>query len=352
MANIKVHILFEIRDGPYGGGNQFLRSLRNYFQSIGVYEEDIQKTDVILFNSHQRTSEVARVKLAYPDILFIHRIDGPMRLYNRMSDKRDDIVFAASKYLADATVFQSAWSQEQNHLLGLHQNSFETVIPNAPEPSIFNRQGKTPFSKDHNIRLIATSWSPNWKKGFQVYQWLDANFDFKKYEMVFVGKSPIEFKNIKHISPLSSKDIAEKLKGSDIFIFASPIEACSNSLLEALHCGLPVVGIDGSSNSELIGKGGETFTSRDEIPGLLEKITKNYHEYQANIRNPSMKEVGEKYYDFTTQVYHQIQSGKQKLKSFRWTHYIMFQTAIHRLRLLTRIRSTIEKFKAAMGSKG
>lgn len=352
MANIKIHILFEIRDGPYGGGNQFLRSLKSYFRSIGAYEEDVKKTDIILFNSHQHINEVARVKIKYSDMLLVHRIDGPIRLYNKMSDKRDDIVFIASKYLADATIFQSAWSQEQNHRLGLHQNSFETVIPNAPEPSIFNRQGKVSFSKDHKIRLIATSWSANWKKGFQVYQWLDANFNFNKYEMVFVGKSPIEFKNIKHISLLSSKDIAEKLKESDIFIFASPIEACSNSLLEALHCGLPVVGVNGSSNPELIGKGGEIFTCCDEIPGLLEKIAKNYHEYQANIRNPSMKEVGEQYYDFMTQVYRQVQSGKQKMKSFRWMDYIMVQTTIYRWRFSTRIRSTVGKFKTEKCSKG
>jgi glycosyltransferase involved in cell wall biosynthesis len=352
MVDTKIHILFEIKEGPWGGGNQFLRSLKKHLQSIHVYDENIATAEVVLFNSHQCAKEAAKVKLSYPKKCFIHRIDGPMRLYSLRNDERDDIVFIANKCLADATIFQSAWSQEQNHRLGLHQNSFETVIPNAPEPSIFNRQGKTSFSKDHKIRLIATSWSPNWKKGFQVYQWLDANFDFNKYEMVFVGKSPVKFKNIEHISPLSSKNIAEKLKENDIFIFASPIEACSNSLLEALHCGLPVVGIDGSSNPKLIGKGGEIFTCCDEIPNLLEKIAKNYNKYQANICNPSMKEVGEQYYDFMTQVHHQVQSGRQKRKSFRWMDYIMVQTTIYRCRLSTRIHSIVEKFKAAMGSKG
>jgi glycosyltransferase involved in cell wall biosynthesis len=334
---IKVHILFEFREGPWGGGNQFLKSLKKYLYSADAYESALAKADVILFNSHQSIIEVARFKLKYPGKLFVHRIDGPMRLYNKMSDKRDDIVFTANKYLADATVFQSTWSRQQNHRLGLHQKSFETTIPNAPEPTIFNRMGKIPFSTQRKVRLIATSWSQNWKKGFEVYQWLDENLDFNKYEMFFVGRSPIQFKNIRSVSPLSNKDIAEKLKESNIFIFASPIEACSNSLLEALHCGLPAVGPDQSSTPELIGRAGETFSKPDEIPFLLEKITADYHGYQANIKNPSMEKVGKRYYDFITEV----QTSKQKMKSYGWMGYIRVRAEILKWKLSERIGNLI-----------
>jgi glycosyltransferase involved in cell wall biosynthesis len=345
---IKVHILFEFREGPWGGGNQFLKSLKKYLRSADAYADNIAIAEIVLFNSHQHISEVAKIKLSYPEKCFIHRIDGPIRLYNQTNDRRDNVVFAANRYLADATVFQSAWSQQQNHRLGLHQKSFETIIPNAPQPSIFNRQRRQSFPTHRKIRLIATSWSSNWKKGFQVYQWLDNHLDFGKYEMVFIGKSPIEFKNVKHISPLSSENIAEKLKESDIFIFASPIEACSNSLLEALHCALPVVGIDGSSNPELIGRGGETFTNPEEIPDLLEKIAKNYYEYQANICNPSIEKIGKRYYDFITQV----QSGRQQTKSFTWLDYIRVRMVIFSWRFSECISGIIGKFKRGKQSKG
>jgi glycosyltransferase involved in cell wall biosynthesis len=332
---MKVHILFEFKEGPWGGGNQFLKSLKKYLHSIGAYDENVATSQVILFNSHQCIDKVIKAKLNHPGKIFIHRIDGPIRLYSRPSDRRDNVVFAANRYLTDATVFQSTWSQQQNHLLGLPKRKFETVIVNAPEPTIFNRKGKIPFSTQRRVRLIATSWSPNWKKGFDVYQWLDENLDFNKYEMVFVGKSPLQFKNIRNISPLSSKDIAEKLKESDIFIFASPIEACSNSLLEALHCGLPAVGPHQSSTPELIGRGGETFSKPAEIPDLLEKITKNYCEYQANIHNPLMKDVGKRYYDFMSRVV----SDKEKTTSFTWTDRIRVQAAVVTWKLSERINN-------------
>ena len=346
---VKVHILFEFRKGPWGGGNQFLKALRNYFVTNKVYAENPQDADVILFNSHQCISEVIEAKLNYPEKIFIHRIDGPIRLYNQTNDRRDNIVFTANRYLAEATVFQSVWSQQQNHLLGLQRNLFETIIPNAPEPSIFNRNGKLDFSDNRKIRLIATSWSQNLNKGFDTYQWLDENLDFNKYEMVFVGKSPIQFKNIRHISSLSSVGIADKLKQSDIFIFASPIEACSNSLLEALHCGLPAVGPDQSSTPELIGRGGETFTAPSQIPDLLGKITNHYSEYQASINNPPIEQVGGRYYNFISEVYHQVKTSEQKTKSFGWLGYFRIQMAIFCWGLSERIDDIIARLKMPVG---
>ena len=205
---IKVHILFEFKEGPWGGGNQFLKSLKQYLQAVEVYEADVQKADVILLNSYQYIHQAARLKLDHPDKLFIHRIDGPIRLYNEKSDRRDFITNIASRLIAEATIFQSEWSRKENYQLGLKKNRFETVITNAPDPMIFNRQGKQAFSADRKTKLIAASWSPNWNKGFRVYQWLDENLDFDKYEMVFVGNSPVKFKNITHKPPLKIVELA------------------------------------------------------------------------------------------------------------------------------------------------
>jgi glycosyltransferase involved in cell wall biosynthesis len=341
---MRVHILFEFKDGSWGGGNQFLKSLRQYLQSINVYENDVQRADVVLFNSYQYIDETTRVKLEHRDKLFIHRIDGPMRLYNKESDQRDFVTNIANHLIAEATIFQSGWSRGENYRLGLKKNRFETVITNAPDPMIFNRQGKQAFSADRKIRLIATSWSSNWNKGFWVYQWLDKTLDFGKYEMTFVGNSPISFKNITHKRPLNSVELASELKKNDIFIFASPIEACSNSLLEALGCGLPVIAINSSSNPELVAKAGEVFDRPDEIPELLDRVTNHYADYQAAISNPSVDEVGKQYCDFIDYVYRQVQSGSAKLKRFGRLNYIRVMATIYCWKLSERMPGFIDRF--------
>jgi glycosyltransferase involved in cell wall biosynthesis len=332
---LKIYIAFNITDKVTGGGNQFLKTLKKYLQTNEAYQENITQADAVLFNSHQCIDEVMKFKLRYPDIPFVHRIDGPMQLYNKASDKRDDIVFAANKYLADATIFQSEWSQQQNCRLSLKRKSFETVIHNAPDASIFNRDGKTAFSKSRKIKLICTSWSANWNKGFKIYQWLDEHLPFDKYEMIFIGNSPIKFKNIQHVLPINSVKLVAELKRSDIFITASQKDPCSNSLIEALHCGLPAVGLRDGGHPELIGKGGELFAEPGEIPHLLEKIANNYQEYQANIRNPSMEQVGRQYYDFIQKVRMEIKQTQRrqfaKIDYLGLTTQILFWKTINKI---------------------
>jgi len=337
LNKIKIHIVFEFSDEPTGGGNQFLKSLKNLLKVQGVYEESAPDSEIILFNSHQQITGVAKLKLRCPDKFFVHRIDGPMQLYNKTSDKRDDIVAAGNKYLADATIFQSQWSQQQKRMLGLHPKELETVICNAPDASIFNRKDKAEFSTERKVRLVATSWSKNWKKGFEVYRWLDEHLDFEKYEMTFIGNSPVNFKNIKHIAPLKSKHLAKELISNDIFITASQKDPCSNSLIEALHCGLPVIALKDGGHPEIVNKGGEVFIRPNDIPVLLEKIVNNYKSYQANINNPSIEDIGKKYYDFILNSHDRFRLREQKHGSFGWLDYVKFRMLISYYRLAGRL---------------
>lgn len=344
IDTMKVNILFKLKDSPTGGGNQFLKSLKQYMQSAEVYENDVQKADVIFFNSYQYIDDVAEVKLQHRDKLFVHRIDGPIRLYNKKSDRRDFVTNIANHLIAEATIFQSGWSRDENHRLGLKKNRFETIITNAPDPLIFNHQGKEAFSSDRKIRLIAASWSSNWNKGFGVYQWLDEHMDFDKYEMIFVGNSPVSFKNIINRPPLNSIELAFELRKSDVFIFASPVEACSNSLLEALHCGLPVIATNSSSNPELVAKAGEVFDRADEIPRLLDKISNHYTDYQAAINLPSVNEVGKQYYDFIDYVYRQVQNSAAELKCFGRLGYIKVMATIYCWKFAERMSAVVGRF--------
>ena len=94
-----VHILFNFKDDIAGGGSNFLTLLRDYFKETGVYSDSIGDADIVLFNSHHSIKLALDLKKTYPNKLFIHRIDGPMRLYNNLHDKRDLIVNIARLHL-------------------------------------------------------------------------------------------------------------------------------------------------------------------------------------------------------------------------------------------------------------
>jgi|TARA_B100000959_G_C14855671_1_gene572041 glycosyltransferase involved in cell wall biosynthesis len=320
---MKIHIIFDIKPGPYGGGNQFLKCLKSWLESQSCYAKTPEDADLFLFNSHQHTLEVARIKRLYPKKPFIHRIDGPMRLYNKMSDRRDHVVNITNSLIADVTIFQSIWSQKKNLELGLLPTSFERVIHNASDPKIFNTLGKPPFHSWEKIRLIATSWSPSKNKGFDTYHWLDENLNFDRYEMCFVGRSSIKFKNINLIPPLNSHGVAQKLRESDIYITASQKEPCSNSLIEALSCGLPIVALNDGGHPELTGVSGELFDDARDIPRLLNKIVENPLNYLNQPPLLSIAETGKKYCDLAKQVTDTVKINNYSPKKLNFWGYIM-----------------------------
>ena len=134
---MKIHILYKFVEGPWGGGNQFLKALRDYFREIGVYSETPEEAQVILFNSHHCLEEVLKLKRKHPSKILIHRVDGPV-FYVRGRDKIiDEIIFLFNNLFADGTIFQSNWSKKWNYSLGFKKTSFVTTIMNASDNLIF-----------------------------------------------------------------------------------------------------------------------------------------------------------------------------------------------------------------------
>ncbi len=326
---MKVNIIFDIADTPQGGGNQFLRGLKAAFKKMGVYSE-IENADIILFNSHQDIDKVIKARKKYTDKFFVHRIDGPIRLYNTMEDRRDSITNTANKYIADATVYQSEWSRKANIEMGLESNSFETTIINGVDVDIFNRIGRKAFGKKDKIRIIASSWSANMNKGFEVYKYLDETLDFSKYEMIFVGNSPVQFQNIKSIEPKESSGLAEILKQQDIYITASKKDPCSNSLIEALACGLPAICYNDGGHPEILNDAGFLFEHKEEIPELLVQVIKNYDDLQKKIQIHNILETAQVYIDFFDEILKSSDGIRKKLSLngiwdikaalWRWKH--------------------------------
>lgn len=217
---------------------------------------------------------------------------------------------------------------EENFKLNMEKNKYETVIHNAPDKDLFNKNNKITFETKRKIRLITNSWSKNWNKGFKIYKYLDKNLDFSRYEMTFIGNSPIKFININRIRPLKSKELAEQLKQHDIFISAAKNESCSNALIEALACGLPSVVINSGSNAELVNNKDLIFHNEHDIIEKIEKIVRNYEFYQKNITLLNLEETGKMYYDFCNRIYEDFKKQKYYAKKTNILKYLKLQFLI------------------------
>ncbi|MDR3583404.1 MAG: glycosyltransferase [Candidatus Pacebacteria bacterium] len=292
---MKINILYNFNDGPWGGANQFLKILKNKLESENKYEENIKNSDVVIYNSYHNLLKAIDLKIKYPEKIFVHRL-GPYFYLHR--DKKwkmiDSLIIKVSNSISDLIIFQSKWSHKKSLKFSLQNNKAIEIIGNAADETIFKRKNKE-SKGDVKVRLITDSWSSNFNKGFEYYQFLDNNLDFSKYQMTFIGNSPIKFKNIKSMPPLPSSKLAEELNKNDIFISAVQDDAYSNSIVEALACGLPVVALNSGGNAEIIGNGGELFENENEMINKIEIVQNNYDKYRKNISIKSIEDITNTY---------------------------------------------------------
>ncbi len=300
---MKIHILYDFKTEPWGGGNQFLSMLRGCLQRSDQYAESVRDADVILFNSHHKLDEVLHAKLEYPEKIFIHRM-GSVFKYARGDKYLDKILIDVNHKIADGTIYQSEWQRRAYQELGMVQTSNKLVVPNAPDGRIFNTR-ENENKPNNKIRIITTGWSTGKIKGFDIYKFLDKHLDFTQYQLLFFGNSEVRFKNIDQFPVQSSRTIASMLRGSHMFITGTQYDACSNSLLEALHCGLPAVARSSGGHPELVKNAGVLFEGTQDVIEAIAKVSGNLEEYRNAIDLPDENYVVNEYYKFCENTYQQ-----------------------------------------------
>jgi glycosyltransferase involved in cell wall biosynthesis len=289
-------VFHEFEPPPAGGGHQFLRALVTELErrSLAVENNRISSgTSACLFNSFNFGFARLR-RFARDDCRLVHRVDGPIGTYRGFDDGTDARIAAINAELADATVLQSRYSLEKHAELGIALRD-PVVIRNTVDPTIFHPPEQRESLAGRPVRVIASSWSQNPRKGGDVLAWLDRNLDPARFVLTFAGQSPRPFQRIRHVGPLDSNGVSRLLQEHDVYLAASRDDPCSNALLEALACGLPAVYLDSGGHPELVGAGGLPFASPEGVPDVLERLVADLDVYRAHVSVPSIASVADSY---------------------------------------------------------
>ena len=295
-ARADLAVFHQFLPPPTGGGTQFLRALTKELESRGLSVEIDRisgATPVCLYNSFNFDFRRLR-RFARPGCRMVHRVDGPIGVYRGFDDGTDRRIAEINAELADATVFQSRFSLERHLELGLELRA-PVVIPNAVDPAIFHPPERRESLDGRRVRLIATSWSDNPNKGAEIIAWLARNLNASRYELTFVGRSPVELERVQVVGPVAPPEVAELLRAHDLYVAASRNDPCSNALLEALACGLPAAYLASGGHPELVGDAGLPFSAPDELPDVLGRLTAELDERRAAISVPALAGVADRY---------------------------------------------------------
>jgi glycosyltransferase involved in cell wall biosynthesis len=291
-------VFHDFRPSPAGGGSQTLRAVIGELQRRGVEVElgtISPSARACLFNSFNFDFDRLALLAGRADgVRMVHRVGAVTTLYRGFDDGTDRRVADVNHRLADATIAISHATIEMYRSIGI-ELVHPRVIYNGCDHRIFHPSGRAPFARDRKTRLICSSWSDNPRKGGPTYRWLEENLDWSRYEFTFVGNTATSFERIRHVPPLSSRELAAELRRHDVFVTATENDAYSNALVEALSCGLPAVYLVSGGSAEAVKDAGFGFRDREEIPELLDRLVEEYELRQAAISLPSLAEITDQY---------------------------------------------------------
>jgi glycosyltransferase involved in cell wall biosynthesis len=289
-------LFHEYAPPPSGGGNQFVAALARELESRGLAVEWNRisgATPACLFNSFNFDFRRLR-RFARDGVRMVHRVDGPIGVYRGFDDGTDRRLAELNDALADATVFQSAWSRDAHERLGLRLRE-PVVIPNAPDPAVFHPPAQREPLAGRRVRVVLSSWSDNPRKGADALAWLDANLVRTRFELTFVGRARLDLEHTRVVPPLPSRELAELLRGQDAYVAASLDDPCSNALLEALACGLPVAFRRSGGHPELVGEAGVGWDEPGELGDAVARLAEELDERRAAITVPALADVADRY---------------------------------------------------------
>ena len=267
--NIKLYIAVNKIHADKGGGFNFLNYLTFKLKNKKLIVDKINNSNVVLINSHHNFLKIFFYKYFFSKKIFIHRIDGPISKYVGKNDYRDYFVKLINFYIADATIFQSKWSFNNKNFRPTEE--FQ-IINNSADKRFYK------YKKVKKIKnsIVICSWSKNINKGFKFYSFLDGKLDFKKFNVTFVGNSPIKFKNIKIHKPLNPKQLSKLMLKHQLYLTASKNDPCSNSLLEALELRLPSLVLKSGGHPEILGDKGAYFSNKEDLILKMNTLFENY----------------------------------------------------------------------------
>lgn len=266
-----------------GGPATFMQNLQRYLdRQQYAYISSLQNAKAVFFPTSFPLKKLQKVKQQGGYI--IQRLDGiyyPSK-HGEQYAELNKLIKDIYRHYADMVIFQSRYSQAQCcAMFGERQGC--RIIINGVDKSLFYPAPVAKHTRrEGKIRFVTTGRFRNMDMIEPVVQALDMLEGQFEFELMVIG--PVvnaqlgpcfQRPYIKHIETLPLPEIAEELRKSDIFLYSHLNPPCPNSVIEAISCGLPVVGFDSGAMAELC------FFSQELLAYVSDDVFQRYEDFDA-----------------------------------------------------------------------
>jgi glycosyltransferase involved in cell wall biosynthesis len=221
----------------------------------------------------------------------------------------NNLLLMTIRKMADAVVYQSEFSQSWwNRVYGKCQAETRIIYNGVDLEQFFPLESELPSNVKNRVLIVEGHFGGGYEQGLrtavQLVDLLNRRLE-KRSELMVVGSVPEELKKSVETPGVDilwqgvvKRDEIPAIDRTAHLLFSSDINAaCPNSVIEALACGLPVVGYDTGALAELVRSGaGELAPYGSDVWQLgapdihsladaAQKVLTNRLAYSTNARN-------------------------------------------------------------------
>lgn len=264
----------------FGGPSSFQAKLKKGLELSGIaVHHDIHDPStraLLVIGGTRRLQDLAYARRK--GIRIIQRLDGMNWLHKKKktgirhylrSERMNLQLSVIRRFFADAVVYQSRFTRDWWHTVYGSQKTPHTVIYNAVDLTEFY-PGDSSYKDGEEVRMLVVEGSfkggheRDLRNAVEAAHSL-ADLMHAPVRLMIAGKVPDLFKIdipthpsviIDWLGMVPHADISDLDRSAHLFFPAEINAACPNSLIEALACGLPVVGYATGSLPELVGEDG------------------------------------------------------------------------------------------------
>ena len=342
---MKVSIGSKIVEGPWGGGNLFVKNLSNYLLNLGhevIYDLSEQDVDLILLTDPRSRRESSSTFNHIEINLYKKHINPNVAVVQRINecDERKNTNNINNFYLdasecADKVVFVSDWLKNIYTTLGMEIDKTRVIMSGSNRKVFKNYNNKL---NNNKVNIVTHHWSSHKNKGFESYELLDKLLLDPHWKDVlhftYIGNASDEYllKNSTIIEPLSGTNLGKKLSENDIYLTGSINEPSGNHHIEAALCGLPILYLNSGGIPEYCEGFGVSYNNLEEFEDKLKSIISEKEKYINNLESYQFdsENMNKEYLElFETLVLEKKESSKN-LKTSKKVFYL-FRFKIRKL---------------------
>jgi glycosyltransferase involved in cell wall biosynthesis len=329
MRKIRIHVGYKTTEAPWGGANNFIRTLQRELEATGRYVfTDSMETecDLLFMNqltvgpgsqiSFDRVRRVREGRRTLADRLRgrrapsagrlvvravnLNRHAFQMGLRNALLGRRQDREVLDLVNFADFVIFQSRYQREFFTEAG-YTGTKNAVVHNGADRAFW---AATVSSRPLGpvLRIASSTASARWTKRHDLIAKLSM---LPAVEVLHFGNWPtgVRAGRVRRLGMATHEAMAETYATCDYFFHPAVKDPCPNAVFEAVCSGLPVIYNSGpGSSAEVVGENGFAFdeTSFDEeivrraraaLPELKEAVARNRAYYAVERAASQYREI-------------------------------------------------------------